>query len=112
MVKKFQKAILNGMILCVDWHGIHEMLGEEEGKLHECSLCEDFAVFPPKPIETTSLTEHQIQEILKGVKIGWMAEQYDWDVPYGTIAARYFAVNEPASRRNWLRVPEDTAWVK
>jgi len=69
------------------------------------SLCENHIEFPPKPIETASLSESNIREILKGVAIMWMAERYEGDLLFGAIAARYFSANEPASKGNWLRDP-------
>ena len=48
----FVQKVADGMIFSVDWREICEMLGEEKGRGHVCSLHPNADVFPPVALET------------------------------------------------------------
>lgn len=104
MVDKYVQALHDGKIVSVDWRTIQEMLGEDGGRLHECSICVDNGAFPPETVETHSLTETQIGEILHQAKVAYMAEIYKDGVPYLPTEIRYFSNVHP-KEGPWVKSP-------
>ena len=104
MVDKYIQALSDGKIVSVDWHTIQEMLGEDENRLHACSICENGDVFPPNAVETTELNESQICEILSKARVGFMAETYTGNSPLMSIKMRFFSNAKPTTGP-WMAGP-------
>lgn len=104
MIDAFVNKIAEGMIFSVDWHGIREMLGEEEGRSHTCTILPNADTFPLQPQETATFSETDIKVIISRSHIKWMRETYEEGNPLYPITARFFSAVEPRSEQ-WLKIP-------
>lgn len=104
-VEKYIEAINAGKIISVNWRSIEEMLGENAGRTHACSIYTDDGAFPPKgETYTDQLTEEQIAEVLHQTNVRFMAETHKDGVPYLPIETRYFSSTKPVSGP-WIENP-------
>ena len=105
MVEKYIEAINAGKIISVNWRSIEEMLGENAGRTHACSIYTDDGAFPPEgETYTDQLTEEQIAEVLHQTNVRFMAETHKDGVPYLPIETRYFSSTKPVSGP-WIENP-------
>lgn len=95
MIEKYVQALTDGKIVSVDWRSIQEMLGENGGRVHACSICIDDNSFPPKVEDSNDFTEDQICEILNKAGVEYMAEKHKDNVLYLPIEVRWFACHKP-----------------
>lgn len=101
----FVQKVADGMIFSVDWREICEMLGEEKGRGHVCSLHPNADVFPPVALETAGFSEEEIGTIIAESGVRWMKEAYEQDDPPCPISTRCFSAVEPKAGQ-WMRIPE------
>ena len=83
---------------------IREILGEERGSGHVCSLHLDMDVFPSADMETASFSEEEIGAILEKSGVNWMKETYERGDPHRLISTRHFSAVEPKAGQ-WMRIP-------
>lgn len=105
MTKKYVEAINAGQIMSVDWRFIEEMLGEDAGRTHTCSVHVDDGAFPPKgETYTGQLAEEQIAEVLQQTNVRFMAETHKDGILYLPIETRFFSSIKPVSGP-WIESP-------